>query len=835
MTSQLRLLWSRFLLCMGLLVFGSDGCGPFDSGSEEITVLVKVTGLSPEITSLFVSTKLNGAAAANGDQEITTRLDQFAVFLPRTTSGTLQVKISGRSAERCVVASGQADLMVVPAPPTFVEMTVALTSAAGGSKQCTLSVDLIGRGKITSVPAGLTCTSDGTAPQPKQCSFDFPVGTQVTLSSELVGKREYDTVFTGACNSTGTCVLPFMGPTKVKAEVARYACNKDNWCWVSPLPQGLNLHAIWGTASDDVWAVGDLGTILHYDGVLWKVEVPAREQSLFPLYGVHATARDDAWAVGAAGLIMHYDGKSWSVADTGKLAVTDNLRAVWAFSKTDVWVTGDAGTILHSDGTTWTTGPGHKSVAIGQLTALWGLSPTELWLGGLVTTPTVNQVFLKWNGAAWQTISSVPEPSSFRPIRVIRGTSSNLWAISADSFSFQFGANRFRYTGSAWIAEPMTGYPLSRASGLWATNTQTTFVGDNATMPTVTAARYVNSQVFADPYNQPTGPTMIWASADDDMWGVGVSGVIQHWDGKTWSLALGTAPVPPNTPLARAIWGTSATDVWAVGTQGSIRRFDGKTWSPFASPVGSDLLAIHGSQQGGLFAAGALGAVIRFSVSDWSLVNYDANTNTANLNSIWVAPTNFGTQRVWAVGDSGTLVSYNGLNVTKNAQSGVLTTNSLRSVWGTDSNNVYAVGFGGTVILYQSGTWRALAVSGTVPTTFFYSINGPALTNPAWITGSGGALIQGDRTIPLSFSTSIQSGTLTTNTAITSFSLATGVGWAPFAGGVLQHDPSRAADARWQKQNMSSANATPLGVWAASAQDVWVLGGIAGHLHRYLP
>ena len=44
-------------------------------------------------------------------------------------------------------------------------------------------------------------------------------------------------------------------------------CQGQDWYWQNPLPTGHWLNAVWGTNSNNVWAVGDFGTILHLDGL----------------------------------------------------------------------------------------------------------------------------------------------------------------------------------------------------------------------------------------------------------------------------------------------------------------------------------------------------------------------------------------------------------------------------------------------------------------------------------------------------------------------------------------------------------------------------------------
>ena len=42
------------------------------------------------------------------------------------------------------------------------------------------------------------------------------------------------------------------------------------WEWQNPLPQGNTLSGVWGNSGSDVFAVGEGGTILHYDGESWS-------------------------------------------------------------------------------------------------------------------------------------------------------------------------------------------------------------------------------------------------------------------------------------------------------------------------------------------------------------------------------------------------------------------------------------------------------------------------------------------------------------------------------------------------------------------------------------
>ena len=59
---------------------------------------------------------------------------------------------------------------------------------------------------------------------------------------------------------------------------------------------------MWGSTSNDVWTVGDGGTILHWDGTAWSAFVGGTTKSLS---GVWGSASNDVWTVGAGGTILH--------------------------------------------------------------------------------------------------------------------------------------------------------------------------------------------------------------------------------------------------------------------------------------------------------------------------------------------------------------------------------------------------------------------------------------------------------------------------------------------------------------------------------------------------
>ncbi|RME70944.1 MAG: hypothetical protein D6784_15885 [Chloroflexi bacterium] len=131
------------------------------------------------------------------------------------------------------------------------------------------------------------------------------------------------------------------------------------------------LNSVWGSRANDVFAVGDNGTILHYDGSSWSAM-----NSGFPDYDffdIWGTSSRDVFVVGWGwnggfydSIVLHYDGSSWSKVLSYPM---DEFLSIWGRSATDVFVGVDIGAILHYDGTAWQE---MESGTGNFLSSLWG-------------------------------------------------------------------------------------------------------------------------------------------------------------------------------------------------------------------------------------------------------------------------------------------------------------------------------------------------------------------------------------------------------------------------------------------------------------------------------
>lgn len=130
----------------------------------------------------------------------------------------------------------------------------------------------------------------------------------------------------------------------------------DGIIWTSQhVPVPLPIHALWGNSRHDLWAVGWMGLVLHHDGSNWsqvrgciqdKEGKYASCDENAPLFAISGRADGLAWAVGDHGTVLHYDGSHWQREQAGTRL---HLRAVCCLADGRVIAAGGDGCILIRD------------------------------------------------------------------------------------------------------------------------------------------------------------------------------------------------------------------------------------------------------------------------------------------------------------------------------------------------------------------------------------------------------------------------------------------------------------------------------------------------------
>ncbi len=177
--------------------------------------------------------------------------------------------------------------------------------------------------------------------------------------------------------------------------------------------------------------------------------------------------------------------------------------------------------------------------------------------------------------------------------------------------------------------------------------------------------------------------TGVWGRSDTDVYAVGKSATILHFDGNIWSLMEFPIGVPSGS-LGDVTGSPEGDEAYAVGTDGLFIAFDGDTW--FAPPEDTGTTEnLHGIcrlSANEIYAVGDEGTFIEFDGYFWDHINSGTDRN---LLSAWCRPGS----DVWAVGH----LNYSGMSTTVLRYDGV--TQPINHPVG---HFMYAVGGAGSVV-----------------------------------------------------------------------------------------------------------------------------------------
>lgn len=505
------------------------------------------------------------------------------------------------------------------------------------------------------------------------------------------------------------CTSPAEGPRDcavsrepVTISQAGRICDSIGFCWANPWPQGNDLRGVWVSPAADFWAVGDAGTILHFDGQIWSLSANLPEVSL---YGIWGSSDFDIWTVGSGGAIYHYDGRSWMAIPSG---VRTTLHGIWGFSSTDIWAVGEAGVALHFDGTTWNT------VSVGTtkaLLAVWGATPSDLWIGGTHATllhgdgqrfeqmtsqdhPDVEWSYYSgfWGsrpddvwvvGGDWQVGSAVHwdghrlggnGPTEFA---TLVEAPQSIWGSGQSDVIVVGERASYRFDGHAWT-ELARGARSSLRAVTGLANGDAWAVGDGGEIAYLRGCQW--TPIWRN--QLPDYVATVWAASDDDVWAFG-SGAF-HFDGHSWT----STDVGVSAPLYAA-WGSGPRDIWASGALGKLVHWNGSFWTPFQASTTAPIRVIWGSSPSDVYAVDEITSqMLHWDGLTWSALR-DAPPGV--IRSLWGSSLT----DIWATGPSD-VFHHDGKSWSR-----VVVPEFGGGVWGRSADDVWF--FGATGVTHYDG------------------------------------------------------------------------------------------------------------------------------------
>lgn len=300
----------------------------------------------------------------------------------------------------------------------------------------------------------------------------------------------------------------------------------------------------------------------------------------------------DAWAVGESGTIVHWNGNTWATVSS---PITDNLYSVVFTNATNGWAVGGSsskGVILYYNGTwnVWTrisfSGYTDKFDTIN--TTLYSVTVSSDGMVGWIVG--AEGITLNWNGDTWFAITDV-SPNALRSVAMLHG-SPDAWAVG-DSGTI------LHWTGTTWESmtsptnAPLYAIQMIDANNGWAGggssnngvvlqlnqsvwNAYNNFAfGANGTI-----SQTVNSTIYSISFGNSTSA-----------WACGSNGLVMYWTGARWEC---NDNVISGSLKGISMVHDSSYEAWTVGDGGQILAFNGVNWVPELSIIAVPLLLAIG-------------------------------------------------------------------------------------------------------------------------------------------------------------------------------------------------------------------------------------------------
>lgn len=165
-------------------------------------------------------------------------------------------------------------------------------------------------------------------------------------------------------------------------------------------PNADRFVAVWGTAANNVFAVGRANTggsgrVYRFDGTTWTNILEVPEVSFHTVTGVDAA---HVYVGDSEGNVRMFNGASWTVE---AVTATRRIYHIEAIAPIDLYVAGWGG-VRHFNGVTWTdmTPPD----TLGVVRAMAVRAPDDIWIYARLNGNAYRQ---HWDGATWSAREAV--------------------------------------------------------------------------------------------------------------------------------------------------------------------------------------------------------------------------------------------------------------------------------------------------------------------------------------------------------------------------------------------------------------------------------------------
>lgn len=457
-------------------------------------------------------------------------------------------------------------------------------------------------------------------------------------------------------------------------------------------PDTTHLVSVWGFSRTNVYAVGNSGTVLHYDGSSWTRIPTGSDRTLLEVWGLSPT---EIYAVGDR-VALRFDGTAWHPLTGSENA---ELWAVWGPDPAHIFASGQNGVLFHLSGTHWEPLQSPTNLL---LLGLWGTGPENVFAVGVQGT------VLRWNGAEWTRMTTPTRQDLF----AVWGKSGTEVVAVGDN------GTMLLFNGADWNLLPQT------ATG---ENLRAVHAAPNGTFGAAGWDGTILRRSLSGNWQIGTSSPLLFDAArlgGSGLFAVGVGGAVLLQNQGGW--------IPLPIPTQRTLYGVArdGAQLVAVGDLGTIKRFDGTGWQDESYPAQWLLRSIWLDSTGQGFIVGDRGIILQRVGTRWVEMPPPQEVFLRHVFG-------FSRDQVYAVGDSGTAMTWNGRDWRVMPTP---TDSLLRRIWGSGPDNVFAVGAGGTILRFDGVQWYRMP---TPTTKDLRTIWGAGPTD-IYAAGEDGVLLQFD-------------------------------------------------------------------------------------------
>lgn len=329
---------------------------------------------------------------------------------------------------------------------------------------------------------------------------------------------------------------------------------------------------------------------------------------------------------GQSSVVLHLDGPvtasttasigsyAFSNLSNGTYTVTPSSR-VATYNPTSIIVTLSGANVTNLDFNSY-----YGSGSTTGLGSIWFADSTHGW--GVFT----NSMVQTWNGTGWTQVNPSLIPSTGSQLMSVSGSGINdVWAVGLDG-------KILHWNGSTWslVVSPVGTEDLFT---VWSRTANDAWIGGG------TSILHWNGTSWSVTLSNRSGgsgsPNAFWGASANDVWCVTPNGTF-HWDGSIWDF------VSPKSEILQSLWGFSANDIWAVGWNGLIQHWNGSTWTTITNPATTLLSGVWGSAPNDIWVGGYSGTLLHWNGTTWTTLDTGTDFNVYSLfgsgaTNVWIA------------------------------------------------------------------------------------------------------------------------------------------------------------------------------------------------------